>query len=119
MSEISSLGLAYIGDGIYELLVRTRVCRQGVTLAKNLHAATVEYVNAVAQAKYSKKMIELLTEEERAVWQRGRNTKPTHIPKGATDAEYHYATALECVFGWLYLKGQTERIEELFTAVVE
>jgi ribonuclease-3 family protein len=88
-------------------------------MAKNLHRAVVKYVNAAAQAGMSKRLLPLLTDEERAVWLRGRNTKSTHTPKGASDAEYHFATALECVFGWLYLKNRAERITELFNALIE
>lgn len=119
MNQISTLGLAYIGDGVFELLIRAYVCRNGVTTAKNLHRTTVEYVNAVTQAGLSQKLLPLLTDEERAVWLRGRNTKSTHTPKGASDAEYHFATALECVFGWLYLNNRSDRIERLFNILIE
>ena len=117
MTEISSLGLAYIGDGVFELLVRTFVCKSGKLSAKTMHKASVELVNAQKQANFSEMLLPVLTEAEHAVWLRGRNASPRSTPKGATDREYHLATALECVFGWLYLNNELDRINELFSLI--
>jgi len=111
--NMSSLGLAHIGDAVYELLARSRVCAEGRTTHGGLHKATVELVAAGAQFEASKRMLDRLTEEERDVYNRGRNAKVAK-PKGASYEEYHAATALESVFGWLYLHGKHERIAELF-----
>jgi ribonuclease-3 family protein len=116
--NISNLGLAYIGDGVYELLVRERVCGGGAPSAGKMHKEAVKHTNAAAQAGYSRKMEPLLTEEERGVWRRGRNANSVRVPKNASESEYHLATALEAVFGWLYLNGSTERIRELFGQIV-
>ncbi|MDR2359901.1 MAG: ribonuclease III [Oscillospiraceae bacterium] len=117
MHNISSLGLAYIGDGIYELMVRERVCALGALVARQMHRQTVRHTNAAAQAIYSRKLEPFLTEQERGVWRRGRNAASVRSPKNATDGEYHLATALEAVFGWLYLSGNMARIRELFGAL--
>jgi ribonuclease-3 family protein len=84
-----------------------------------MHKASVAFVNASAQSKFSENILPVLTGEERAVWLRGRNASPHHTPKGATEREYHLATALECVFGWLYLRGESERINELFDIITD
>jgi ribonuclease-3 family protein len=117
--KISSLGLAHIGDAVFELLVRTFLCRQGGETAANLHKAAVKMVNARAQALYAHMIEDKLSEEETAVFKRGRNTKVNSIPKNADIADYHAATGLECLFGWLYLKNRAERINELFELMLE
>ncbi|MDR0857677.1 MAG: ribonuclease III [Oscillospiraceae bacterium] len=113
--EINTLGLAYIGDAVYELKCREAAYSAGFSTAETLHRETVKKVNANSQAVLSHKLAELLTDEERAVWTRGRNAKVRAIPKNSSEAEYHYATALETVFGWLFLNGGGERIDELFS----
>jgi ribonuclease-3 family protein len=119
MREINTLGLAYIGDAVYELKCRAAACRAGFATAESLHMETVKKVNANAQSVLSHKLPELLTAEEKAVWTRGRNAKVHAIPKNSSEAEYHYATALETVFGWLYLEERFERIDELFDKLGE
>lgn len=119
VNKISMLGLAHIGDGVYELLTRTMLCRRGHTKVTELHKLTVGYVNAPAQAKAAEKLLPDLSSEELAVYKRGRNTKVNSIPHKADIAQYHAATGLEALFGWLYLQGRTERINELFNTIME
>ena len=116
---ISSIGLAHLGDAVYELLVRTWLCAHGKATGKCLHRATIELVCAPKQAEFSEKILPLLTEEEQAVFKRGRNANVHSIPQHASRAQYQQATALEALFGWLYLKGAKERINELFHAMME
>jgi len=111
---ISSIGLAHLGDAVYELLVRTYLCAHGKATGKGLHRATIELVCAPAQAKYAEKILGELTDEEQAVFRRGRNANVHSVPHNATRAEYQMATALEALFGWLYLHHRKERINELF-----
>lgn len=119
LQTISVLGLAHIGDGVYELLIRTWLCANGKTTSKGLHKETVSYVRAPAQAKALAKIMDKLTEEEQAVYKRGRNAKVNSVPKNADISEYHAATGLETLFGYLYLKGERDRINELFGLIVE
>ena len=115
---LSSLGLAHLGDGVYELMVRSWLCLHGKATARNLHRATVGYVAAPAQARRAERILPLLTQEEADVFRRGRNTAPHSVPKGASRGEYQTATALEALFGWLYLQGQTQRLNELFAVLM-
>ena len=116
---ISSIGLAHLGDAVYELLVRTYLCAHGKATGKGLHRATVELVCAPKQAALSEKILPLLTEEESAVFKRGRNANVNSIPAHASRGEYQQATALEALFGWLYLNGEQERINTLFCTMME
>lgn len=111
---ISTLGLAHLGDAVFELMVRSWLCMHGKATPKGLHKATVYYVAAPAQARASEKILPLLTEEEQDVFRRGRNSSPHTIPKAASREEYQTATALEALFGHLYLQGKTERLGQLF-----
>ena len=119
VNAISMLGLAHVGDGVYELLVRTMLCTGGRTAIRDLHRETVRYVRASAQAAAAERLLPLLTEEESAVYRRGRNCKVHGVPQGASVAEYHSATGLEALFGWLYLLGREERLAALFEAAAE
>lgn len=116
--SLSVLGLAHLGDGVYELMVRSWLVLHGKAKAKDLHRATVNYVAAPAQAERFERIQPLLTDEEAGVFRRGRNTAPHSIPKAASRAQYQTATGLEALFGWLYLKGKTERLNELFAAMI-
>ena len=116
---MSVLALAHVGDGVYELLVRDRLARRGVLTGGQLHKKTVAYVSAVAQAEAARALQPLLTPEETAVFHRGRNARVHGIPSGATVAQYHAATALEALFGWLWLSGRADRAAELFAAISE
>ena len=116
---ISSIGLAHIGDGVYELLVRTYLCAHGKATGKGLHRATVQLVCAPEQARRAQRILPLLTEEEQEVYRRGRNAHVHSIPQHASRTEYQQATALEALLGWLYLSGHRERINELFNIMME
>ncbi len=117
--SMSSLGLAHLGDSVYEVMVRSWLCLQGKTRPKDLHRATVKYVAAPAQAAAVERLLPLLTEEETDVLRRGRNTAPHSVPKAATRGEYQSATGLEALFGWLYLQGRTDRLNELFAVLMD
>ena len=116
---ISSIGLAHMGDAVYELLVRTWLCAHGKATGKGLHRATVALVCAPKQAELAQRILPLLTEEEQAVFRRGRNAQVHTIPPHASRAQYAQATALEALLGWLYLRGQRQRINELFAVMME
>ncbi|MDE6738616.1 MAG: ribonuclease III [Lachnospiraceae bacterium] len=106
----SPLTLAYIGDAIYDLVIRTIVVERGNRSANNLHKKTVTYVNARVQARMVDALEEELTEEEAAVYHRGRNAKSYTSAKNASIIEYRKATGLEALCGYLYLQGQQERM---------
>lgn len=118
LNSISNLGLAHLGDCVYELLVRTWLCLHGGATNRDLHRATVKLVAAPAQAKAVELLLPMLNEEERDVFRRGRNARVGAIPQHATPGEYHAATGLECLFGYLYLKGDKTRINELFDRIM-
>ena len=115
----SSLALAHLGDSVFELMVRSWLCTRGPSNVKKLHKATVGYVAAPAQAAMAQKILPLLTQEEADVFRRGRNTAPHSVPRAASREEYQTATALEAPFGWLYLQGKTQRLNELFAIMME
>lgn len=119
IGRLSSLALAHVGDCVYELLTRGRLVTGGLTTARNLHSHTVALVRASAQYEAAQKILPMLTEEESDVFRRARNTKVHGVPKAASKAEYAYATALEALFGWLYLKGRYERINALYDVIVQ
>lgn len=119
IDQLSVLSLAHVGDGVYDLLVRTMLCGHGIGKVSDLHRKTVAYVCAPAQAKAIKKIMPMLTEKEQQMFKRGRNAKMHAAPQNATVAEYHAATGLETLFGYLYLKGKYARICELFRAIME
>lgn len=119
LDQISSLGLAHLGDAVYELMVRSWLCLQGRATAKGLHKAAIQYVAAPAQSRRCQRIKPLLTEQEQDVFRRGRNASPHSIPQNASREEYATATALEALFGWLYLQGQNDRLNELFGLMME
>lgn len=116
---ISSIGLAHMGDAVYELLVRTWLCARGKATGKGLHRATVALVCAPKQAELAQRILPLLTEEEQAVFRRGRNANVHSIPAHASRAQYQQATALEALLGWLHLSGRHDRVEQLFAVMME
>lgn len=119
INAISNLGLAHLGDAVYELMVRSWLCIHGKATAKGLHKAAIHYVAAPAQAQRVKKILPSLTPEEQEVFRRGRNASPHSIPQNASREEYATATALEALFGWLYLGGRNDRLNELFALMME
>ncbi len=119
-SEILNMGstaLAHIGDAVFELMVRGKLCKSGLCRAKELHKNTVLAVSAAAQEAAAKKLLPLLSEDETAVFMRGRNAKVNSIPKHSTPETYHTATAFEALFGYLYLLGRYDRLNELFELI--
>lgn len=106
----SPLVLAYIGDAVYELVIRTKVVNRGNMQVNKLHNRTERLVKAEAQANLYKLLEEKLTEEEKAVYRRGRNAKSMTIAKNATMKDYRMATGFEALMGWLYMKGHMDRL---------
>lgn len=112
--QYSPLALAYIGDGVYELYVRTRVIEEHPNLpAHKLHLHTVKYVKAHAQSQSIEMLLPELSEEETAVYKRGRNAKSATMAKNATMVDYRRATGFEALIGYVYLTGDTERLNAL------
>ena len=116
---ISAIGLAHMGDCVFEILCRGYLCAKGETTVDRLHRDTIAMVKAPAQAQFADRMLPLLTEEERAYYRRGKNAHVHAVPRGATPAEYAKATGVEALFGYLYLSGRKERANELFQLVME
>ena len=119
LRSISSIGLAHMGDAVFEVLVRTWLCEHGKATGKGLHQATIKLVCAESQSGKARRILAMLTEEEMAVFKRGRNAQVHSVPGHASRAQYGEATALEALLGWLYLKGRRERIYELFCKMME
>ena len=119
LRAISSIGLAHMGDAVFEILVRTWLCAHGKATGKGLHQATIRLVCAESQAEKAERILPLLTEEEMAVLKRGRNAQVHTVPGHASRAQYGEATALEALLGWLWLRGQKDRIGQLFDNMME
>ena len=119
INAISNLGLAHMGDCVYEILVRAHLCAQGRKTVQQLHQQTIQMVKATYQAKFVDKMLPILTEEELTYYRRGKNAHPHGVPRSATPAEYSKATGLEALFGYLFLSGQKERANEIFQIVMK
>ena len=115
--QLSPLNLAFIGDCVYEMLVRETLVTEANRPVNDLHRESVKFVSAKAQTAAYDRIKDCLTEEEEAVYKRGRNAKVGHNPKSASQGEYHIATGVEALFGYLYLTEQTERIKELFKII--
>ncbi len=118
VDAISNLGLAHVGDGVYELLCRSYLCLRGDHTVSNLHRHSVELVKATTQARLADSLLPLLTPEELAYYRRGKNAH-VHVPRSASPQEYAKATGLETLFGALYLMGNTQRVNELFEKLME
>lgn len=114
--QLSGTTLAFIGDGVYGLLVREMLCRFDRP-AGELHSRSVKLVNATSQAEGFRLIEPLLTEEELSVFKRGRNAHTSTTPKNSTNGDYHIATGLEALFGFLHLSENTERAKELFSVI--
>lgn len=119
VNAISNVGLAHVGDGVYELLCRTYLCAKGNKTIRTLHRDAVALVNAPAQAKMADKILPLLSEQEQDYFRRGKNAHTHAAPKAATPQEYAKATGLETLFGALYLLGRTDRLNELFHLMMD
>lgn len=112
-NSYSGLSLAYIGDGVFDLIIRSMVMNRGNMQVQKMHQATSNIVKAVSQAKMIDAIMESLSEEEQAVYRRGRNSKPHTMAKNASTNEYKKATGFEALVGYLYLSGQYERLVEI------
>ena len=119
LRAMSSIGLAHMGDAVFEVLVRGWLCAHGKATGKGLHRATIALVCAESQANKAERILPNLTEEEMAVFKRGRNAQVKSVPNHASRAQYAEATALEALLGWLYLKGRKDRVNELFGKMME
>ena len=110
---------AFLGDGVWGLMVREYLTVSGKCKADKLHERNIEMVNATYQANASKILAEHLTEDETKMFIRGRNTHTAHTPRNKSKSEYHAATGLEVLFGWLYINGNTDRLKQLFSIVID
>ena len=117
--QLSPLNLAFIGDCVYEMLVRESLVADANRPVNDLHKESVKFVSAKAQTEAYEKIKDCLTDEETAVFKRGRNAKVGHNPKSASRGEYHIATGVEALFGYLYLTENAKRIKELFAIILE
>ena len=113
---LSPSTLAFVGDAVYGLLVRTKLAEVERPVGE-LHKKSVEYVNANAQWNAYELIKDMLNEDEIAIYKRGRNNHVGQIPKSATSGVYHSATGVEALFGYLYLNGENDRINELFSVI--
>ena len=119
IDAISNLGLAHVGDAVFELLCRSYLCAKGGKNVGNLPRETVALVKAPAPARFADQLLPMLTEEGLSYYRRGKNAHVHAVPKGATAAEYAKATGLEALFGALHLAGKTQRLNELFHYIME
>jgi len=119
VDAISNVGLAHLGDGVFELMVRAFVCGKGNQTVRTLHGDTVKLVQATAQAQFAQRILPILTQEEADYFRRGKNAHTHAAPKAATAKDYAYATGLETLFGALYLYGRIQRLNELFEKGME
>ena len=119
VDAISNVGLAHLGDGVFELMVRAFVCGKGNQTVRTLHGDTVKLVQATAQARFAERILPILTQEEADYFRRGKNAHTHAAPKAATAKDYAYATGLETLFGALYLYGRIQRLNELFEKGME
>ena len=116
--QLSPQTLAFVGDGVYDLFIREYLVNQANRPVGELNQLKVKLVNCQSQAKYAKMLMDDLTEEEIAVYKRGRNAYTTNTPKNSSPADYHSATGLEALFGFLYLSNKIDRIKELFSKIL-
>lgn len=119
IDAISNLGLAHMGDCVFELLCRSYLCQKGDVNVKTLHNDTIALVRATSQAKFADAMLPLLNEQELTWYRRGKNSHVHAVPKSATPADYAKATGVEALFGCLFLSGMTDRANEIFNQVME
>ncbi|PWU67491.1 MULTISPECIES: Mini-ribonuclease 3 [Gracilibacillus] len=118
--QLKSLALAYMGDAVYETQIRQYLLEKGNVRVHELHQLAVQYVKAYAQAKVVQSWLDagVLTEGEEAIVRRGRNAKSGSVPKNTSVQAYRHSTAFEALLGYLYLDGQTERLDELIQQAI-
>ena len=116
---LSPLVWAYVGDSVYEMFIRTSLVNKSNAKPHKLHIESIKYVKASAQCKSLKKIEEMLTDEEKDIVRRGRNTQNHHVAKNSNVIEYAYATAFEALIGYLYLSKQDERLEEILKSCID
>lgn len=119
VNMLSPLNLAFVGDTVFDLFVRERLVCEANRPVSRLHSKASEIVKASAQAKAAERIRDRLTEQEQNVLRRGRNAHVNHKAKNMSEADYHLATGLEALFGYLYLKGETDRLGEIFEMIME
>ncbi len=119
VNMLSPLNLAFVGDTVFDLFVRERLVCQANRPVSKLHNKAAGIVKASSQAKAAERIRDRLTEQEQGVIRRGRNAHVNHKAKNMSEADYHLATGLEALFGYLYLKGETDRLNEIFEMIVE
>lgn len=119
MSQLSGVTLAYMGDAIYEVLVREMLLKQGIQKVDNLHKKAIQYTSAVGQNNAIELIKNLLSDEEMAIFKRGRNASGDRKARNATVMEYRQATGLEALFGFLYLDKRFDRIYELLEEIIK
>ena len=119
VKNLSALGLAYIGDSVYELLVREKIISLGNIQVNKLHKKTVSIVCSTGQSKAMEIIMDVLSETEISMYKRGRNANGNSVPKNSNPQDYRRATGLESLFGYLYLTEQQDRIHELFNMIMD
>lgn len=117
LKSMSAVELAFVGDAVYELEIRSRIARQLNTTPNRLHRICVRYVNAAAQQQALSSIYEMLDETEQNIVRRGKNATKTTVPRNSSPAAYREATALEALFGWLFLTDRAERIQQLMQVI--
>lgn len=117
INMLSPLTWAYVGDAVYELYIRTKLVNNTKLKPHKLHIESIKYVKAKAQAEILKVLENMLTEDEKDIVRRGRNSENHHLPKNADPADYMYATAFEALIGYLYLTKQDERLKDILSSI--
>jgi len=119
MKQLSGVTLAYIGDAVYEVMIRETLIKQGFQKVDHLHKEAIKYTSAVNQAQAMALIFDLLTDQEIAVYKRGRNNNSDRRAKNASIAEYRKATGFEALIGYLYLQGDKRRLEEFLNHIIK
>jgi len=119
ISQLSPLVLAFVGDSVFDLFIRSRLVMKKRESAHKMHVKAINYVKASAQSKIVSELLDRLNDDEKIIFKRGRNSKSATIPKHADVLDYRRATAFEAVLGYLYLSGMYERLEEILNLAAE
>lgn len=119
LRAVSTLSLSFVGDAVYDLLVREKLLCEANRPVGKLNEEKIKAVRCEAQAKAALKLTDMLSQEEADIFRRGKNAHTQTVPKHSSRQDYQLATGFEALFGYLYLKGETERLRELFRAACE